>query len=203
MTFSYALFFQGFSLLLSLIIAIGIQNSFVLKQGILRSHNLIIAIICSFGDALLIIAGIYGFGELIATNESLLKFFHWGGVLFLFGYSLTSFYSAFKSNRLDLNTQPRILDLKGVVIKALIVTFFNPNAYLDTCVLIGSVTANFSSDHKLSFTLGTITASCLWFFMLSFAAPFLKPLFEKPISWKILDFMIGCLMFTIAISLIK
>lgn len=203
MDFSYLSFFEGFSLCLSLIIAVGLQNTFVLKQGILKSHNFLIAIICSTGNAVLILAGIYGFGKILSTNASLLNFFYWGGILFLFCYGLFSFYSAFKSTRLDLDTQPRILNLKDVVIKAIMVTFLNPNTYLENCVLIGSVSSNLSEEYKTSFTLGAVLASYVWFSMLSFAAPFLKPLFEKPVSWKILDFLIGCLMFTIAISLIK
>ena len=203
MTFYPVVFLQGLTLCFSLIITIGIQNSFVLKQGILKSHNLLIATLCSLGDAILIIAGVYGFGKILATHQLLLDFFYWGGVIFLFGYGLTSFYSAFKNNRLDLDSQPRILDFKEALIKTLVVTFLNPNAYLDGCVLIGSISSKILEEEKFSFTLGAISASCIWFFLLSFCSRFLKPLFEKPISWKILDFMIGCLMFAIAISLIK
>lgn len=203
MGFSYLSFFEGFSLCLSLIIAVGIQNTFVLKQGILKSHHFLIAIVCSTGNAIAIIAGVYGFGKILSSNASLMNFFYWGGITFLFCYGLFSFHSAFKSNRLDLDTQPRILNIKEVVIKALAVTFLNPNTYLENCVLIGSVSANLSEELKTSFTLGAILAAFFWFSMLSFAAPFLKPLFEKPVSWKILDFLIGCLMFAIAISLIK
>ncbi len=203
MAFSSLIFLQGLSLCFSLIIAIGIQNFFVLKQGILKSHNLLIAIICSTGDALLIIAGVYGFGKILASNELLLKFFYWGGVLFLFGYGITAFRSSFRSNRLDIDDQQKILNLKEVIAKALLVTFLNPNAYLDTCVLIGSISAKLLEEEKFSFTLGAMSASFIWFFLLSFFSRFLKPLFEKPIAWKILDFMIGCLMFAIAISLIK
>ena len=203
MTFILHTFLEGLSLCFSLIIAIGIQNSFVLKQGIIKNHNLLIAMICSFGDAILIIAGVYGIGKILSANEFLLHFFYWGGVAFLFGYAVVAFRSSFKNNQLNIDDQPKIGSLKSLVTKALVVTFLNPNAYLDTCVLMGSVSATLPSDEKFSFTIGAILASFIWFSLLSFGSRFLKPIFEKPIAWKILDFVIGCMMFAIAISLIK
>lgn len=203
MTLSFLTFIQGLSLCFSLIISIGIQNTFVLKQGIAKNYNFLIAIICSAGDAILILAGVYGIGQLLALHESLLHFFYWGGVLFLFGYGLMAFHSSFKKQKMKIYDDSNVTGFKKVIITALIVTFLNPMAYLETCVLLGSISAELPYNEKISFSLGAISASFIWFFLLSFGSRFLKPLFLKPISWKILDFVIGCMMFAIAISLIR
>lgn len=202
MSLSVIHFLQGLTLCFSLIISIGIQNSFVLKQGILRNHNVIVGIICASGDAILIIAGVYGFGAILDKSQLLLEIFFWGGILFLFAYGILAFLSSFKNHKLNINNQQKILSLKEVVTTTFIVTFLNPAAYLDTCVLIGGVSARLEGGDKFSFALGAIIASITWFMLLSFLSRYLKPLFEKPTSWKVLDFIIGCIMFAIAISLI-
>jgi L-lysine exporter family protein LysE/ArgO len=203
MGFSSLLFFEGFSLCFSLIVSVGMQNTFVLKQGILKNYNLLIASMCSVGYTILIVAGIYGFGMMIDDNAPLMASFHWGGIVLLMGYGTMSFYSAFKKNKTKLNTETKLLDLKNVILITLAVTFLNPNTYLEAFILIGSVSASFSDTDKLPFAIGAVGAAFIWFFLLSFGSRFLKPLFKKPLSWKILDFFIGCLMFTIAISFIN
>lgn len=200
MAFSSLLFFEGFSLCFSLIVSVGMQNTFVLKQGILKNYNFLIATMCSVGYTILIIAGIYGFGMIIDDNEPLMAVFHWGGIVLLMGYGIMSFYSAFKKSKAKIDTETKMLDLKNVILITLAVTFLNPNTYLEAFILIGSVSASFSDADKLPFAIGAVGAAFIWFFVLSFGSRFLKPLFEKPIAWKILDFLIGCLMFTIAIS---
>lgn len=203
MDFSLLSFIQGLTLSFSLIISIGLQNSFVLKQGIARKHSLIIALICSIGDAILIFFGVYGLGEFLESHALLLKTFYWGGVLFLIAYAGFSFLSSLKKQKLDIADQPKVISLKKAIITALVVTFLNPMAYLDTCVLIGSISTQIADPEKSSFTIGAILASFIWFMTLSFGSRFLAPIFAKPKSWKILDFMIGCTMLAIAISLIQ
>ena len=193
---------QGLAVGFGLIIAIGMQNSFVLKQGILKNHVLVIALICSLIDSLLIVIGVNGFGAILAEHPLTLEFFNWGGVLFLFGYGLRSFYAAFKTQNLQVDNKPQLLSLKQAILMILVVSFLNPHNYLDSCVLIGSLSTHFSTDLRPSFALGAITASFIWFFTLSYSARLLRGVFENPLAWKILDFIIGCTMFTIAISLI-
>lgn len=203
MTLSFIPFLEGMSLCFSLIIAIGIQNAFVLKQGILRNHCFLIALLCSSIDAILIIAGTYGFGKLLAQSEFLLCLFSWGGIIFIFGYSALAFYHSFKTNALDINSQQKISSLKDIFIKVFLVSVVNPNAFLDSVVLMGSISAQYKREELFSFTSGAVSASYIWFITLSFAARFLKPFFEKPIAWKILDFVIGCTMLCIGISLLS
>lgn len=203
MTFFLAPFIEGMSICFSLIIAIGIQNAFVLKQGILKNHCFLIAMLCSSIDAILITIGVYGFGEFLSQHELLLWLFSWGGVIFIFGYSATAFYSSFKINTLNIDTQPKINTIKEIFIKVFLVSVVNPNAFLDSIILMGSISTQFPKEELFSFTLGSISASYIWFFILSFAARFLQPFFSKPTAWKILDFIIGCTMLAIGISLLN
>lgn len=203
MTFSLLTFLEGMSLCFSLIIAIGIQNAFVLKQGILKNHTFLIATLCSSIDAIMITIGVYGFGAFLSKHEVLLKIFSWGGVLFVFGYSAVAFRSSFKTNTLNINDQPRINSIKEIFIKVFLVSIVNPNAFLDTIILMGSVSTQYPKEELFSFTLGASAASYIWFFALSFAARFLQPFFSVPKSWKILDFIIGCTMLAIGISLLN
>lgn len=203
MDFSLIAFIEGLTLCFSLIISIGLQNSFVLRQGIAKSHNFIIALICASGDSILILAGVYGLGVILKSNDLLLKFFYWGGVSFLLAYAAFAFRSSFKRQKLEIDNQPKVLSLRKVVITSLVVTFLNPNAYLDTCILIGSISTQIADPEKLSFATGAMLASIIWFFALSFGSRFLAPMFAKPKAWRVLDFIIGCIMLAIAISLIQ
>ncbi|MGB4191776.1 MAG: LysE/ArgO family amino acid transporter [Rickettsiales bacterium] len=200
MNFYPIIFIKGMSIAFSLIIAIGMQNAFVLKQGILRKNSFLIASLCSIIDVILIIFGVYGLGQFLSEHKILLTAFSWGGVLFLFGYSIMSFYSSFKKHSLNINSSQSVSSIKKTIIQVIVISFINPSAFLETCVLIGSVSTQFEKDQLPSFTLGASASSFIWFFALSYGARFLKPIFEKPIAWKILDFIIGCIMLAIAIS---
>jgi L-lysine exporter family protein LysE/ArgO len=200
MPLSLLVFLEGFSVGFSMIIAVGVQNTFVLKQGILRTNSFLIASICSFIYAMLILLGIYGVGQLLLKYQSLLLFFSWGGVLFLFGYGMIAFYSCFKTHSLAVGDKFEIDDIQKTIIKVIAVSLLSPMVYVETCVLIGSLSTQFSSEDLPYFTLGTIVSAFVWFFSLSFGARTLKPFFKNPIAWKALDFMIGCIMFAIAIS---
>ncbi len=202
MVFSLHLFLSGLGVGFGLIIAIGMQNAFVLKQAILKNHVWVIAILCSVIDAILIIAGINGLGDILSKNMTLLTIFHWGGILFLFAYGIKAFKSSFQRNSLTIDNQPKILSLQQVIITLLSVTLLNPHTYLDSCVLMASITINLLHNEKISFTIGAVMASFIWFFLLSFGARFLRKFFAKPLSWRILDFIIGCVMFSISISLL-
>ncbi len=201
MIFSLPIFFKGLTVGLSLIIAIGAQNAFVLKQAILKNHIFLMAITCSLIDATLIIAGINGIGAILTSNATFLEISRWGGALFLFYYGFISFKSSLKKKKsLTIEETPTAMSLKKVILTLFAVSLLNPHTYLDTCVLMGSISANFSDSERPSFTIGAILASFIWFFSLSYGAKFLKPIFAKPAAWSILDFLIGCIMFSIALS---
>lgn len=185
-----------------LIIAIGAQNAFVLKQGILKNHVFITALICSLIDAILISIGVGGFGALLATNVLLLSLAKWGGAVFLIYYGFRSFRAVFKSESLHLERGSERPGLKVTLLTALALSLLNPHVYLDTVVLLGSIGAQFSGSQRLFFALGAMTASFAWFFTMGYGARYLAPLFQRPIAWKILDFLIGCVMWTIAFSLV-
>lgn len=201
MSFFITPFLNGVGVGFGLIIAIGMQNAFVLKQGILKNHPFIIAFLCSFIDSLLIISGVTWFSDVLISNKTILAIFNWGGIIFLFGYGIRAFLSSFKEQTLNIDEQIIKPSLKKIITTLLMVTLLNPHTYLDSFVLMGSVAINFEENQRMSFAIGASFASFIWFFFLSFSARFLRKFFEKPISWKILDFSIGCIMFTIAISL--
>jgi len=196
-----ASFLQGFGIGGGLIVAIGAQNAFVLSQGVRRNHHLVIAAICIICDAIFITAGVAGFGSVIAASTTLSHWVAWGGAGFLFVYGLGSLRSALKGGRLDTNDQA-VRSLRAAIIATLAVTLLNPHFYLDTVVLLGSVSSQFQGDHRLYFWTGAVSASTLWFISLSLGGQMLAPLFRKQISWRILDTLVCATMWTIAGSLV-
>lgn len=195
-------FVEGCGTGAGLIIAIGAQNAFVLKQGILKNYVFITALICTIIDALLIAVGVAGFGSLLTSNLLLLTVARWGGAVFLFYYSFRSFRAIFKSESLVLDGRPERPDLKMSIGTILALSLLNPHVYLDTVVLLGSISAQFPLYERMFFALGAMLASLIWFFSMGYGARYLAPLFHKPVAWKILDFFIGCVMWAIALSLI-
>ena len=200
--FCLAPFWEGFGTGAGLIMAIGAQNAFVLKQGILKNHVFITVLICAIIDALLICVGVGGVGTLLTTNALLLGVARWGGVAFLGYYGFRSFRSVFKSEALHLDASRQKPTLKMTLVSVFMFSLLNPHVYLDTVVLLGSISAQFPLEQRLFFALGAMLASFVWFFTMGYGARYLAPLFQKPIAWKILDFLIGCIMWGIALSLV-
>lgn len=194
---------KGFFVSLSLICAIGAQNAFVIKQGLLKNHIFWVVLICFICDFLLISVGVLGVGKIINDNIYLLLTLTGLGVLFLFFYGLSAFRSAYKGNSsLTLSEGKTSQTSKLAVISMTIaVTLFNPHVYLDTVVIIGGITATLDYSNKLMFMVGAWLASGLWFFSIGYGAKKLSPLFSRPKTWQILDFAIGVLMWAIAFSL--
>ncbi len=189
-------YFSGFFLGLSLIIAIGSQNAFVLKQGIKREHVFIICLFCALSDALLISAGVAGFGTVTARYPQVVTIAKLAGIVFLLGYGLQSLYaSARLSHALDTDGQA-VTSLKKALLLCIGFTWLNPHVYLDTLVLVGMVST--AADSKLTFALGAISASFVFFFGLGYGARLLQPLFTKPKAWNILDALVGVLMLYLA-----
>ena len=194
-------FLNGLGIGLGLIMVIGMQNAFVLKQGILKNYTFLIASLCALIDTILITAGINGLGAILSKNDTILQIFNWGGICFLFIYGTIAFIRCYKNMHLNIHN-PEKYSLKKVILTLLTVTFLNPQTYLDNCILMGTIASNFDGYARISFNIGAICASYIWFFSLSFGARLLRKFFEKPLSWKILDFIIGCTMYIIAMSLI-
>ena len=192
----------GFSLGFSLILAIGSQNAFVLRQGLKKEHVFIVCLICSASDALLITLGVSGFSIIIATIPWIEPLARYGGALFLFIYGAMNFWSAFQNNESLNPADAKTSSLLTIATTCLALTWLNPHVYLDTVMLLGSISTQYVGQ-KVEFALGAVTASFAFFFALGYGARVLRPFFENPKSWKVLDFLIGCIMWAIAFSLVK
>ncbi len=184
---------------LSLIVAIGAQNAFVLRQGLLRKHVFVIVLICALSDALLIALGVLGLGSLISALPWLLEVIRWVGVAFLVWYGSSSLRRFMKQDSLKA-AESSVGSIKQAVVTTLALTFLNPHVYLDTVIFIGGI-ANQFGDQKWWFALGAVTSSFLWFFSLGFGASKASVLVSKPVFWKILDVFIAAVMFSLAITL--
>jgi len=189
----------GFLTGLSLIIAIGAQNAFVIKQGLLRQHVLLIVLICATSDAVLIFLGTGGLGALVQSNQGLLEVVRWFGVAYLTWFGIKSVRSAFSNQSLSASKNPTVSALK-VATTALALTWLNPHVYLDTVILLGSVANQFEAD-RWYFAIGASVASVLWFTTIGFGARAASKYMSRPIFWKILDSLIAIVMFSIAITL--
>ena len=189
----------GFLAGLSLIIAIGAQNAFVIRQGLTKKFVLLTVLICAFSDALLIALGASGLGALIKANKNILEFVRWFGVAYLLWFAFKSARSAFKKEVLN-SAGEASADKKSVILTVLGLTFLNPHVYLDTVILLGSISNQFGSD-KWFFVTGAIFASFLWFTSIGFGAKSASRFMSKPIFWKILDSLIAVIMLSIAVFL--
>lgn len=199
---SFGPLLQGFALMASLIVAIGAQNAFVLQQGLRRVHVFATAFICTLCDCILIALGVGGVGALIARIPLLSAIATWGGVLFLLFYGARSFRSAFQNSSMDAEKMSTLAPtLRATVLAVLAVSLLNPHVYLDTLVLVGSVGSHFPPDERAAFAVGAMLASTTWFFGLAYGAALLTPLFKRPVTWRILDAAVGCVMWIIAASL--
>ena len=189
----------GFLTGLSLIIAIGAQNAFVIRQGLSRSHVLLVVLVCAASDALLIFLGTGGLGTLIQSKPDLLEFIRWFGVLYLSWFGLKSLRSVFSSQSLEVGDGASSTR-KTAIFSVLGFTFLNPHVYLDTVILLGSI-ANQFEDDRWFFALGASTGSFIWFAAIGFGAKAASRFMSRPIFWKILDSIIALVMFSVAIFL--
>ncbi len=185
-----------------LIIAIGAQNSFVLRQGIRREYVLAIVLTCATADALLIAAGIAGLGALIQSAPVVLTVARYGGAAFLMAYGWLAVRRALRVHQLVVDSG-KGTSLGAAMATCLAFTFLNPHVYLDTVILLGSLSSQRGIHGRWLFGGGAIAASFVWFFALGFGARLLGPLFSKPVAWRILDSLIASIMFALAISLLR
>ncbi len=195
-------FLTGFFLGISLIVAIGAQNTFVLRQGILGQHVFYIALFCAISDALLIIIGVAGITfflhNFISQNSHILFGL---SSFWLAGYGIIRLRSVFKPNKTIEIEASTLKGLFPTISVAAVLTFLNPHVYLDTMILIGSISQQFLGFHKITFALGAVLASFVFFFSLAYGARLLTPIMLRPFSWKVLDSLIAFIMFTIAFKL--
>lgn len=192
---------EGFLTGAGLIVAIGAQNAFVLKQGIRREHRGLIAFICSFSDAFLISLGIAGMGFVFTAHPVVTKAVSWAGTLYLLWFSFTCFRSAVRGDTLDVGDGAVRSSVKKTVLTLCALTWLNPHVYLDTVVMLGSFGASRPFSERIFFGIGAVSASFVWFFSLSYCGRFLAPLFRRPAAWRVLDTAIGCVMLYIAAKL--
>ncbi len=200
----FATFLKGAMVASGLIIAIGAQNAFVLKQGLARQHIFWVALICFLCDAVLMSAGVLGLGALIKGSPVATLSLTLIGAVFLFWYGFNAFRSALKGTAHLEAAKQRVQNtsLRTVVGTTLALTLLNPHVYLDTVVVLGGVAGTLSLAEKLPFLLGAISVSGVWFFGLGYGARLLSPLFQKPRTWQALDLLIGVIMWWIALELL-
>jgi L-lysine exporter family protein LysE/ArgO len=212
----------GFGLGLSLIVAIGAQNAYILRQGARREHLLAVLLVCSLSDVTLILAGVAGFGTLVEHAPWAIAVMRWFGVLFLLGYALvaarrawrpagaaltientedSSRASAAPANITTLTRPKTSTRLVPVVLTVLALTWLNPHVYLDTVVLLGSVANTHGADGRWAFAIGACLGSVVWFAALGYGARLLSRWLATPLAWRILDGIIAVIMLALAVSL--
>ncbi len=191
----------GLGLGLSLIVAIGAQNTFVLRQGLRGEHLLPVVLVCAVSDAVLIVAGVLGAGVLLERLPWLLPVFRFGGAAFLIGYAVVAARRALRPRALRTGDDGPAAPLVASLTTVLALTWLNPHVYLDTVVLLGSI-AQTHHEARGWFAAGAVTASTLWFTALAYGARLLRPLFARPAAWRVLDGLISLVMVLIAVSLL-
>ena len=192
---------QGFGIGAGLIIAIGSQNAFVLSCSLRNQHAYMVAALCAVIDIVLIHAGVWGFGALIQQSPILLSLARYGGAAFLFLYGFYAFRRALKPESLQAESV-KPMSLKAALLMVFALSLLNPHVYLDTVVLLGSIGGQLPDNQPAWFAIGASLASIVWFGGLALAGKKLGPWFDKPSSWQRLDFMIGVVMWAIAINLL-
>ncbi len=192
-------FLSGFALGLSLILAIGAQNAFVLRQGLRGEHVGAVVATCALSDAALIAAGVAGFGTLVEAAPWIVPAFRWGGAVFLAAYGARAAWSAWRGGA-GLEAGAAAGGLGRAVAICLALTWLNPHVYLDTLVLLGAIGAQSSDPAR--FAAGAMTASVMFFATLGYGAAALRPVFARPVAWRWLDAGVAAVMWALAVSLV-
>ena len=185
---------------LSLIVAIGAQNAFVLRQGLAREHVGAVVAICAVSDLVLIVAGVAGIGTIVRQAGWVIDVVRWLGVAFLTWYGVTSLLRARRTSGLSASA-PEPMSLRSAAGRATALTWLNPHVYLDTVLLVGSIANTHGHPGRWWFAAGAVLASVLWFSALGFGARFASPLLALPRAWQVLDVLIGLTMLAIALML--
>jgi L-lysine exporter family protein LysE/ArgO len=183
----------GFGTMMTLIVAIGAQNAFVLRQGLRRQAVAKVVAVCALSDAILVAVGVAGFGAIVRRWPSAITVAAVVGGIFLLGYGFLAARRAFRPSAMQVDSTAQ----GRPVLTAIALTWLNPHVYLDTVLLLGSIAAG-----RWLFGVGAVTASITWFVALGFGARLLSPLFAKPRAWRVLDGMIAAVMITLGVTLI-
>ncbi|SFI49192.1 LysE/ArgO family amino acid transporter [Jannaschia pohangensis] len=190
---------SGFGLGLSLILAIGAQNAFVLRQGLRGEHVLAVVLTCALSETILVTSGVLGFGALVEAAPWIVPVFRYGGAAFLIGYGVRAAWSAWKGGA-ALTAAGQDGGLRRAVLTCLAITWLNPHVYLDTVILLGSISTQ--AAVPLAFGAGAVTAAWVFFASLGFGAALLRPVFARPAAWQVLDAVIAVFMWAIAAKLL-
>lgn len=197
-----AVFVTGLLTGLSLILAIGAQNAFVLRQGMRGDHVLAVCLTCALSDAVLILLGVTSFGRIAEWMPGLVPAMRYAGAAFLLWYGARSMKAALTSGEaLVVGTGQPGRGLAATVVACLAITWLNPHVYLDTVVLLGAISTRFAGD-RASFAAGAVTGSFLFFFALGYGAAWLRPVFARPGAWRMLEAVIAVVMWVIAAKLV-
>lgn len=185
---------------LALIVAIGAQNAFVLRQGIRREHVGVVVVLCAVSDAVLILGGTAGIGVLVSRFPAVLDVLRWGGAAYLAWWAVRSFASAARPSSLAAEA-PR--SRGSVIATTLALTYLNPHVYLDTVVLVGSLANQHGPGTRWVFAAGAVTGSVVWFSALGYGARALSGVLRSPRTWQAVDVVIGVVMLVLAVNLVR
>ncbi len=199
----WAVFVKGMLLMGSLIIAIGAQNAFVLKQGLLKQHVFAVAAICFACDVVLAAIGVFGMGAAMMRYPLAVKILAVAGAVFLLWYGIGAFRRALRPVGFIVAGMNQPTSRRRVLAQTLAITLLNPHVYIDTVVIVGGIGATLTHLQKIAFLSGGLTVSALWFFSLAYGARVLLPLFRRPATWRVLDGVIALVMWGIAASLLR
>jgi L-lysine exporter family protein LysE/ArgO len=200
---AFPVFVQGLALSLGLIVAIGAQNAFVLRQGLRREHVGSVVLFCASADAILIAAGVLGMAQALGQNSGLARTLALAGAFFLALYGWQALRRARQAHQLNATGGGAVLRRSAAVAQAAAFTLLNPHVYLDTVLLVGSIGAQQPTALRGWFIAGASSASLLWFSLLGFGARWLAPWFGRPRSWQVLDGLIGVTMFVLSALLVR
>ena len=200
---AFPVFVQGLALSLGLIVAIGAQNAFVLRQGLRREHVGSVVLFCAAADAVLIAAGVMGMAQALGQSPNLARALALAGAAFLAVYAWRALRRARHVHRLDASVAGSSLSLAAAVAQAAAFTLLNPHVYLDTVLLVGSIGAQQPAALRGWFIAGAAEASLVWFSLLGFGARWLAPLFARPMAWQVLDGLIGATMCVLSALLVR
>lgn len=196
----FSTYVQGLAVGMSLIVAIGAQNAFVLKQGLKKQMVFWVCFVCALSDSILIVLGVSGFSKVLQHHPEIIQFAKWAGAIFLFCYGFQHLRRAFQSQQsLEVSTVEKN-QWMNILLLCLMLTWLNPHVYLDTVILLGSISTQF--EQPAYFAFGAVCASWLFFFSLGYGARVLIPVFSNPKAWNILDGVIAVVMWGIAMSLL-
>ncbi|NKI73691.1 amino acid transporter [Dickeya sp. CFBP 2040] len=197
-------FITGFMTGAGLIVAIGAQNSFVLRQGMRREHVFWVSSVCFLCDLVLMTLGVLGLGKIINDSKPAITALTLAGALFLLWYGYNTLKSAWRgNNQLTITSQADGLRRRTVISASLAVSLLNPHVYLDTVVIIGGISSGIAPDLKLCYLAGTVSASLLWFYTIGYMAAACSRYFANPTTWRVIDSLIGCYMIFMALQLCR